>query len=261
MAEALRWHLAPFRRRNPVQHSRPVDVYVQEEDEHLDPQPYSLVRAGQVVYKHPDIADLLRQAVWDLHAHVHRKARDFVFVHSGAVSRDGDALLLPAHMDAGKSSLTLALLTRGWDYLSDELGAIDPITTNAFPFPKLISIDPETLDMFPGLEGRLEDRAGLSAHLPDRYVRPSDVDAALAAAAPARWLVFPTPDFSGDPRLTPLPSAEATRRLAENSMNLYRYADRGIVLLTRVAAGAEAFELSGGSPAERADLLTARLAA
>jgi hypothetical protein len=47
--------------------------------------------------------------------------------------------------------------------------------------------------------------------------------------------------------------------MAESSFNLYRYGERGVVLLSRIAAGAPAFELRGGTPADRADLISDRL--
>jgi hypothetical protein len=43
--------------------------------------------------------------------------------------------------------------------------------------------------------------------------------------------------------------------MARYSFNLYRYEARGVVLLSRVAADAEAFELAGGSVQERAEIL------
>jgi hypothetical protein len=46
--------------------------------------------------------------------------------------------------------------------------------------------------------------------------------------------------------------------MARYSFNLYRYEARGVVLLSRIAAEAEAFELAGGSVLERAELLSAR---
>jgi hypothetical protein len=43
-----------------------------------------------------------------------------LIVHAGAVERDGCALLLPASMESGKTTLTTGLLDHGLSYLSDE---------------------------------------------------------------------------------------------------------------------------------------------
>ena len=54
--------------------------------------------------------------------------------------------------------------------------------------------------------------------------------------------------------------AEAVRRMIGSCFNLYRYQDRGAIMLARLAQGARAFSLEGGSPVERAELLDAALA-
>ncbi|HWC14338.1 MAG TPA: hypothetical protein VG929_07065 [Actinomycetota bacterium] len=258
-AEAIRWHLAPFRRATTVQHSQPVDLFVTEEDLDAAPEAYTYFRGTRALYKHTDLGEVLREAIWDLHASVPQRARDFVFLHAGAVASEGRALLLPARMDCGKSSLTLALLGAGWDYLSDELAPIDPVTRRVYPFPKLISLDAGSLEFFPGVTQRLEDRRGLSAALPERYVRPEDVDAGTADKAPVAWLVFPTSDFGGPVRLTPVSTAAAVEGMAANALNLYRYGDRGVALLASVARDAAAFTISGGDPRARAEEITRQL--
>ena len=256
-ARALRWHLAPFRREAPETQAFAVDMYVTERDQSISPPMYSLFVRNDLHYRSQDLTEVIAHAVWDLHQLVPQRARDFLFLHAGAVARDGGTLLLPARMDSGKSSLVTGLLRAGWDYLSDELGAIDPVTGRTYPFPKLIGLDEATLGFFPGLADRLSDR-GISL-LPERFVRPEDAGASIASPAPARWIVFPIADWDGDARLAPVTAASAVERMAESCFNLYRYGDRGVVLLSRTAAGAQAYELRGGTPSERAALLTRKL--
>ncbi len=73
-------------------------------------------------------------------------------------------------------------------------------------------------------------------------------------------LVFLTSDWEGRPRLTEISPADAVSRLAASCFNLFRYGERGVVLLSRVAEGARSFELRGGTPLERAALIGDRLA-
>lgn len=255
-AEAIAWHLEPFRRANPEQHALAADLYVLEEEEEKDPLVYSYVRSGRVVYRHTDIVDVLREAVWDLQAAIPKLARDFLFLHAGTVARDGRALLLPARMEHGKSTLTAALVSLGWNYLSDELAAIDPISGRPFPFPKKMGLDAEALERLPTLQHPSRPRPALSEGLTERFVAPDELGGEVSGPEPARWIVFPSADFSGPARLEPLTSAEAVEQMAVNALNLYRYGQRGIVLLSRVAQSAEAFRLTGGTPMERAEILT-----
>ncbi|TMK22397.1 MAG: hypothetical protein E6G68_02140 [Actinobacteria bacterium] len=138
------------------------------------------------------------------------------------------AALVAGAAESGKSSLAAALLQKGFQYLSDEAAAIDPITQKVFPFSKHISLDAEALRFFPGLEDRLDDRSGISAGLRERYVRPADVGSNVAAASHVRLLFFPTPEFGGVPTLDRVPRAEAVQMMASNSFNLYRYADHAL---------------------------------
>jgi hypothetical protein len=257
-ARALAWHLRPFRRETPESQAFPVDLYVAERDEGATPTIWSLFVRNELHYRGDDMAEVIAHAVWDLHQLVPKNARDFLFLHAGAVARDGGALLLPAKMDSGKSSLVTALLREGWDYLSDELGSVDPVTGRVYPFPKLISLDEATLGFFPGLADSLADREGTP--LPERFVGPEDVGASVASPAEPRWIVFPTADWEGEARLTEVTRAESVERMAKNSFNLYRYGERGVILLSRAAASARAYELRGGTPSERAALLTQELA-
>ena len=168
------------------------------------------------------------------------------------VARGGGAVLLPAPPESGKSSPSIALLGRGFEYLSDELGAIDPVTGRIYPYPKRIWVTDGSLDFFPGLKERLQDRQGLSAELLKRYVQPEDVGAAVGSAAPVRLVVFPTDDHQGSPRLARLSRAETVHQLAANTFNLPIYGERGLERLSRIAQEAQAFRLDGGTPRERA---------
>ena len=64
---------------------------------------------------------------------------DKCFMHAGAVSKNGRAMLFPAALDTGKTSTVMQLLQKGYDYLSDEWVVLDRKAT-AYPFPKKIHI-------------------------------------------------------------------------------------------------------------------------
>lgn len=216
---------------------------------------FSYVRGDEVLLRSASLRRITEYAVWDVHACVPGKTRDYLLLHAGGVSRDGGAALIAGPPDVGKSSLVAGLLQRGFDYLSDELGAIDPVTERVYAFPKWISLSPAALESLPGLQERLAARDEIPEGPNGRVVRPADLDAAVAGPSTIRRLVFPSFDRAGPPRLSELTRAEAVRRMAELSFNLYRYEERGVVLLSRIADGATAYALDGGTIAERADLL------
>lgn len=80
-------------------------------------------RRRPVASNGPDEAAEL--VVSDFERHLARRSAGLVFVHSGAVARDGRAILLPGRSFAGKSALDAALLADGAEYLSDEFAVVD----------------------------------------------------------------------------------------------------------------------------------------
>lgn len=254
-SESLRWHLAPFLLDTPASGSIPSEFLTTDETgEQVCIFRFSTYERFRVAM----LAEAIHRAVWELHRAVHAQVADFLLLHAGAVVRDGHALLLPAETASGKSSLTLGLLENGASYLSDDLAALDPITNRAYPFPKRIKLIPDALAFFPGLEERLGDR-DLPFTQFERFVRPEDVDARVAEPAPVKWIVFPTSEFGGTPVLEPIAKAESVTEMAANCLNLYRFGDAGVVLLSRIAKGADAFRLSGGSLRERIELVSQQL--
>lgn len=255
IADALGWQFARFRLPSTPHYAVPVDVYAPEEDaDARDPQ-WSLFVANDRRFGSRSAVEVLVHALWDVYSHVPKLTRDFLILHAGAVERAGGTVLIPAASDSGKSSLVVGLLERGFAYVSDELGCIDPIGGRIFPFARPIKLDARGLDHFPGLEDRLDDRRGLAAGLPERFVRPEDVPAPVGGTAPAEMIVFPEPNFDGPPRLEPVSAADAVEHMAAAAFNLHRYGERGVILLSRIASGARAFRLTGGSSRARAELV------
>jgi hypothetical protein len=230
-------------------------MYVQDEDRDGDAPEYSYFRSGHLVFRSSILPILLFQALDDIHPLVSRRVKDFLCLHAGVVAGRDGALVLPAPAEGGKSTLVAGLLREGFRYLSDELGAIDPITSQVYPFPKRVHLDPGALRYLPDLENQLNDRHGLTARITRRFLRPEDVGTQVAGPQPVRWIAFISDDRTGPPRLIPVSRAAAVERLAGNCFNLDVYRERGVVLLSRAAAEAEAFLLEGGSPEERAALL------
>lgn len=66
-------------------------------------------------------------------------AKDFIFLHAGAVGYQGKAIIIPARSFSGKTTLVAELSKRGMEYYSDEYAVIDP---NGFvhPFTKKLSM-------------------------------------------------------------------------------------------------------------------------
>ena len=67
-------------------------------------------------------------------------AEGFVSLHAAVVVREGQAILLVGDPWAGKTTLTLRLVERGWSYFSDDVAPIRISDGRVSPFPKPIAI-------------------------------------------------------------------------------------------------------------------------
>jgi hypothetical protein len=256
-AEALRWQLAPFQLDAPQSTTFGINLYTPEDE--LDEQPLFVSYFIDTLFRSRAeerwVGDLLSLAMYDLWRAFAIASRDYLLIHSGSVALGDRAVLLPAAMDAGKSSLTLALLQEGFSYLSDEFGAIDPVTGRVHPVQRPMALDQDAFDRFPGIEERTRDKEEPPVLLTKRFVRAQDVGAEVGRPSGVGAIVFPEPAFGGPARLERVTKAEAVERLVSNAFNVNRYEERAVVLLGRVVAGAETYRLSGGTPQERARVI------
>lgn len=72
---------------------------------------------------------------------------DRLLFHAGAVERDGAAIVIAGESGRGKSTLTAALVKRGFSYLTDEVVAVDPASRWVDPFPKALSLHESALGL------------------------------------------------------------------------------------------------------------------
>jgi hypothetical protein len=259
--ESLLWHLQPFEQQTALADAVNVRIYPREENRGQDQTWYSYIRGNKVLMGHTTLSAVLLQAVWDIQSYAPVHVRDFLVLHAGAVRTPHGAALFPATNDTGKSTTVAALIRRGFEYLSDEAAPIDPVSNHVYPFPKLLTLHGDAVSSIPGLEHKLQDRRGVTQNVEiyERFIRPQDLGGSLGGPGPVRWLFFLSGERDGAPRITPLSRAEAVEQLASNAFNLYRYRDRGVILLGRLATDTEAFRLDGGSPDERAEFLSEHL--
>ncbi|MDQ3915860.1 MAG: hypothetical protein M3323_11130 [Actinomycetota bacterium] len=68
------------------------------------------------------------------------EARSVFPLHGAAAERDGTFVVLSAPPLAGKTTLLLELLARGWRLVTDDLVPLEPGGLTAAPFPKPISV-------------------------------------------------------------------------------------------------------------------------
>lgn len=71
---------------------------------------------------------------------------DALVLHSGAVCRDGNAALLVGHSGRGKTTLTVELVSRGWQFLSDDF-AVLRTDGGVQAFPRRVNLTDQSLSL------------------------------------------------------------------------------------------------------------------
>jgi putative flippase GtrA len=179
--------------------------------------------------------------------------RGYVLLHSGCVSMDGQATLLSAQTDTGKTSTVIRLVRdEGYAFMSDDMTIISP-TGSATSYPKPMTMSFHTLATIAGAKLRMSQRAKLSvqgrvhsksgrtigralgtlnipimainsatqiAVPPPKYHIDSLVDCEIAERAAIRRIVFIE---RGEPVFERMPLTEAVDKLIENTDDAYGF--------------------------------------
>jgi hypothetical protein len=196
--------------------------------------------------------------LWHISQAAVELAGDDLLIHAGAVETAAGALLLPAPPDAGKTTLTAALVRAGLGYLTDEVVAIPSATNDVKPFPRpltlepgsfaaLVDFDPEAASWWAGQD------AQRSYHVPAARLGP----APLGRPCPPRVVMFPRYRPGTATRLQPIGTAEALLELATNAFNLDQHGGGGLRRLAGVTQQCSCFRLDVSDLADACRLVLA----
>ena len=141
-------------------------------------------------------------------------------IHAAAVADGERALIMPGRPGSGKTSLTAALLTEGFQYLTDDFGFLvgDKMELKGLPFSLCIKESgvPTLAEFYPALQDlavhhRVRDQKKV------RYLTPPQTSFSFDQnrTYPVSWAVFPRYEPDGVTELSLLPRSEALRRLLQ----------------------------------------------
>jgi hypothetical protein len=185
-------------------------------------------------------------------------AHDFLFyIHAGVVGIGKTCVLLPAASGSGKSSLTMALIHRGFRYFSDEVALIEPGSFQVPPMPMAMAVKDSGWDLISRYYPALES---LPIHVRCdgkvlRYVPPAP-DSVSQAPAPVSHIIFPRYDGDAPTCLRGVSRAAALGRLMGECLMLrHRLGHDNVRGLIRWLSGIECYELTFNCLEKAADLV------
>lgn len=157
--------------------------------------------------------------------------QSMLVLHAGAVrTPDGRLLVLPGVPEAGKSTLTAALVQAGCDYLGDELIGVRADTLQAVGNPGALVLDDTSRHVL-----GLHDTDTSNPHVEVATLRP-DARSLTGDAGPVSEVILPTFDESAtEVSVDDLAPVDALTTLLSATMNLDRSREIGWTTLCQMA--------------------------
>lgn len=210
-----------------------------------EPGRLALYRGSTLIYDGDSEATLAELLLGDTCHHLAAGSRGGLLFHAAGLAWKGKGLILPGAVGAGKSTLAAWLLTRGFDYLTDELVFVpqgsDRIQTFTRPL-NLKSPSRSVLQSQADFEGR-------SAHIlstshgdliPPTVLNPVNT----LSEPPLRLIIFPLYRPDSDFTLRPLSRAQAGWTLMQCLVNARNLPDHGFPEITRLVKTAPAYKMT-----------------
>ena len=180
-----------------------------------------------------------------------------MILHASAVERGGKALIMTGASGSGKSTLSAMLgqktRAKGWRFMGDEFALIDPVSGEAVPYPRLISLKNEAITAMQhsvanGRFGPL--MAGTPKGDLRHLVPPQNAIMQMDERARPALLLFPR--FGYEPAIRDMGAGEVFMRLTQASTNYVALGEAGFEALTRFVRDvpARAIDYQSGEQAE-----------
>lgn len=195
---------------------------------------------------------------WGLNWCIANHAHQYLILHSAVVERNDHALVFPGMPGSGKSTLSAALICKGWRLLSDEMGLISTTDKRFYPIPRPVSLKNESIEVISKFSklakfgiSTFDTAKGTIAHMlpPDLSVVEAEKQ-----AEPSK-IIFPKYQKNAKTELTPLLKSRAFLKVAENSFNYNVIGKKGFLVLSEVIENSECFEFKYSKLNEALDIM------
>jgi hypothetical protein len=203
---------------------------------------WQVIARDEVVHEGGDFLVALGTLEFHLTSTALERATDFFHVHGAALCaplrRAG--LVIAGESGIGKTTLTLALMLRGFVPFSDDVALIEPDTLRLHPLRRAFHINADTWSILETLDG---SRVTGDADGPPGYFSPPQW---ASEPVPVRWVLFPELSPTRPPALLPLEPSRAAGAILDGSGTLARNARLALSTTSRLVERAECYQLVSG---------------
>ena len=187
---------------------------------------------------------------WGLNWTIAQRSHRYLLLHAGCIERGGRGVLFPALPGSGKSTLTAALVHRGYRLLSDEFGAVRRSDGMLYPLLRPVALKNESIDVIARFapEAKLgprfpKTRKGTVSHM----APPRDSVLRVKEPVAPSLVIFPKFISGATVELEPMPRSFAFAKLASNSFNYEILGPEGFSTLVKLALSCDCYRLTYGS--------------
>jgi hypothetical protein len=219
---------------------------------------YAVYRDGVQIKKSTELSQLFGSLEQHLHVFLAGIVTNRLLMRGSAVSKDGRGVCWLGEAGTGKSSMTMAMLERGYQYHADDLVVIDSNSAQLVSFPAPINLT--TPALFPrfvdkswfGPAERFNKRRRMARCNPSPrwYLHPEEIRPNCVApqVTPIKTIFFPTYVPRAKPEFEPLTAGQAMRRLCDTVINSDAFDGDTLDLANRLVRGARCFSVVVNGP-------------
>lgn len=170
---------------------------------------------------------------------------DLIWLHAGAVARNGKCLLIAGPRACGKSSLVTLLCEQGWSMLSDDVVALRTDSLEIVPYPERPS-----RRIYPGRKLPREEIGSLERESVDV------ADASICREATViGGVVFPVFREGEPSALVRLAPGDVAIELVRSCMNFLHHEEVAVTIATKIASAVTGHRVLYRSTSEIAEFL------
>ena len=207
-----------------------------------DPAKLAVDRDGAMAYESDSDAELAEYLLGDVTVQLADNSRDGLVFHAGALARNGRGVLVPGAIGAGKTTLTAWLVTKGLNYLTDEMVWVPEGTDLVRGFTRPLNVKrPSRLPLQKIFDFEKHAAQILSSAWID-LIPPAVLKPGNTLSAPRlNLIVFPNYQPACTPQIQPLSKAQAGFALLQTLVNARNLPEHGFPEAARLAQLAPAY--------------------
>lgn len=171
-------------------------------------------------------------------------------IHSGGVVKDGRAMIFVGRSGMGKTTLSLALLIKGFKILGDDVNLINPDSMTVVPYPRNFIIKEGTENLLPGIAGF---KNGTRDYFMEERGKIWYLDPSLAGD---RWetqgvrlgkVFILERTNSKKTSIAPMGKVDSVMAFMKNVLNISRFGENGIRFLVDLLKDIPVYRLSANN--------------